>query len=56
MDRDGIIKKFLNGLPARFEVAKGDVQLNAVLTVADTSAANGSRRARSIERLRYRLD
>src|SRR2546422_811996 len=36
MDRDGIIKKFLNGLPARFEVAEGDVQLNAVLIVADT--------------------
>ena len=56
MDRDGIIKKFLNGLPARFEVAEGDVQLNAVLVVADTVAANGSPRARSIERLRYRLD
>ena len=56
MDRDGIIKKFLNGLPARFEVAEGDVQLNAVLVVADTAAANGSPRARSIERLRYRLD
>ena len=56
MDRDGIIKKFLNGLPARFEVAEGDVQLNAVLIVADTSAANGSHRACSIERLRYRLD
>ena len=56
MDRDGIIKKFLNGLPARFEVAEGDVQLNAVLIVADTSAANGQPRARSIERLRYRLD
>jgi len=56
MDRDGIIKKFLNGLPARFEVAEGDVQLNAVLIVADTSAANSQPRARSIERLRYRLD
>ncbi|HEX9224352.1 MAG TPA: TIGR00282 family metallophosphoesterase [Candidatus Acidoferrales bacterium] len=56
MDRDGIIKKFLNGLPARFEVAEGDVQLNAVLIVAETAAANGQPRARSIERLRYRLD
>ena len=28
MDRDGIIKKFLNGLPARFDVASGDVQMN----------------------------
>ena len=56
MDRDGIIKKFLDGLPARFEVAEGDVQMNAVLIVADTAAADGSRRALSIERLRYRLD
>src|SRR6266568_2931265 len=56
MDRDGIIKKFLNGLPARFDVAEGDVQLNAVLIVAETAAANGQPRARSIERLRYRLD
>ncbi len=56
MDRDGIIKKFLNGLPARFEVAEGDVQLNAVLIVADAAAGNGQPRARSIERLRYRLD
>src|SRR6266581_3984582 len=56
MDRDGIIKKFLNGLPARFEVAEGDVQLNAVLIVAETAAANGHPRACSIERLRYRLD
>ena len=56
MDRDGIIKKFLNGLPARFEVAEGDVQLNAVLIVAETAASNGQPRACSIERLRYRLD
>src|SRR5579863_1869355 len=35
MDRDGIIKKFLNGLPARFEVASGDVQMNCVLIETD---------------------
>src|SRR4029077_4983062 len=28
MDRQGIIKKFLDGLPSRFEVAEGDVQMN----------------------------
>jgi metallophosphoesterase (TIGR00282 family) len=56
MDRTGIIKKFLDGQPARFEVAEGDVQMNAVLIVADVTPANGTRRARSIERLRYRLD
>jgi calcineurin-like phosphoesterase len=26
MDRNGIIAKFLNGLPARFEIASGDVR------------------------------
>jgi len=56
MDRAGIIKKFLDGQPARFEVAEGDVQMNAVLIVADVATANGARRAVSIERLRYRLD
>lgn len=56
MDRTGIIKKFLDGQPARFEVAEGDVQMNAVLIVADVASVNGSRRAVSIERLRYRLD
>src|ERR1051326_2013432 len=35
MDRRGIIKKFLDGLPARFEVAEGDLQMNAVLIDAD---------------------
>jgi metallophosphoesterase (TIGR00282 family) len=56
MDRAGIIKKFLDGQPARFEVAEGDVQMNAVMIVADATPANGARRALSIERLRYRLD
>ncbi len=56
MDRAGIIKKFLDGQPARFEVAEGDVQMNAVLIVANVTPANGARRAVSIERLRYRLD
>ena len=35
MDRDGIIKKFLDGLPARFEVASGDIQMNCVLIETD---------------------
>jgi 2',3'-cyclic-nucleotide 2'-phosphodiesterase len=59
MDRQGIIKKFLDGLPARFEVATGDVQMNAVLidTGDDLSRNDGGRlRARSIERLRLRAD
>ena len=59
MDRDGIIKRFLDGLPARFEVASGDVQMNCVLIETDDDGqrnAAGRLRASSIERLRLRLD
>src|SRR5208282_5596422 len=59
MDRGGIIKKFLDGLPARFEVASGDVQMNCVLIETDDNGprnAAGRLRARSIERLRFRID
>ena len=59
MDREGIIKKFLNGLPARFEVASGDVQMNCVLIETDDAGSRnpaGRLRARSIERLRLRID
>jgi 2',3'-cyclic-nucleotide 2'-phosphodiesterase len=59
MDREAIIKRFLNGLPARFEVASGDVQMNCVLIeTADATEGNssGRLRARSIERLRFHID
>ena len=59
MDRNGIIKRFLDGLPARFDVASGDVQMNCVLIETDDSGprnAAGRLRARSIERLRLRAD
>ena len=59
MDRQGIIRKFLDGLPARFEVASGDVQMNCVLIETDDEAprnAAGRLRARSIERLRFLID
>ena len=59
MDREGIIQKFLNGLPARFEVASGDVQMNCVLIETDDEGprnAAGHLRARSIERLRLCID
>jgi 2',3'-cyclic-nucleotide 2'-phosphodiesterase len=59
MDRQGIIKKFIDGLPARFEVAEGDVQMNAVLIETDDGAqpnAAGRLRAKSIERLRLRVE
>src|SRR5437879_12058780 len=59
MDRKGIIGKFLNGLPARFEVASGDVQMNCVLIETDGDGprnAAGRLRARSIDHLRFRID
>jgi metallophosphoesterase (TIGR00282 family) len=59
MDRNGIIKRFLDGIPARFEVASGDVQMNCVLIeTADGAERNPAGRlpARSIERLRLRID
>lgn len=54
MDRRGIIQKFLDGLPARFEVAEGDVQMNCVLLDVDESARPAP--ARAISRLRLRID
>ena len=59
MDRAAIIKKFLDALPARFEVAQGDVQMNAVLIETDDDGPRntaGRLKARSIERLRLRID
>jgi metallophosphoesterase (TIGR00282 family) len=59
MDRAGIVKKFLDALPSRFEVAQGDLQMNSVLieTADDAPRNSASRlRAKSIERLRLRLD
>ena len=59
MDRSGIIRKFLDGLPARFDVASGDVQMNCVLIDTDDDGARnaaGRLRARSIERLRFSID
>lgn len=47
VDKEVILRKFLNGMPARFETARGDVRLCAVVVELDES--NG--RARSIQRL-----
>ena len=58
MDREGIIRRFLNGLPAKFDVASGDVQMNCVLVETDDEGprnAAGRLRARSIERLRVSI-
>ncbi len=59
MDRNGILTKFLNGLPGRFEVASGDVQMNCVLVETNDEGprnAAGRLRARSVERLRFCVD
>lgn len=59
MDRAAIIKRFLDGLPARFDVAQGDVQMNAVLIETDDDGPRnnaGRLKATSIERLRLRID
>jgi 2',3'-cyclic-nucleotide 2'-phosphodiesterase len=59
MERAAIIKKFIDGLPTRFEVASGDVQMNAVLIETDDSGPRnqaGRLRAQSIARLRLRSD
>jgi len=59
MDRGGIVKKFLDQLPARFDVASGDVQMNTVLIETDDEGprnAAGRLRARSIERHRFCID
>jgi metallophosphoesterase (TIGR00282 family) len=59
MERNGIVKKFLNGQPARFDVASGDVQMNCVVIETDDDAqrnAAGRLRARAIERLCLRID
>jgi metallophosphoesterase (TIGR00282 family) len=52
MEKGAIIKRFLDGLPARFEVATGDIQMNAVFIEVDSLSG----RAVSIARRRYRLE
>ena len=47
IDKQAVIQKFLSQLPARFEVAKGDLRLNAVLIEADPLTG----RALSIQRI-----
>jgi hypothetical protein len=47
MERQTVIQKFIDQLPTRFEVAKGDVRLSAVLLEADPQSG----RAVSIQRI-----
>ncbi len=48
MDREAVLRRFLTGLPTRFEVAEENVQLNAVRI--DVDPASG--RAHAIVRVR----
>ncbi|MBZ5514626.1 MAG: TIGR00282 family metallophosphoesterase [Acidobacteriia bacterium] len=47
IQKDTVIRKFLEQIPARFDVAKGDVRLSGVLIAADRESG----RALSIERI-----
>lgn len=47
MERQAVIQRFLDQLPARFEVAKGDVRLSAALLEADPETGH----ALSIQRI-----
>jgi metallophosphoesterase (TIGR00282 family) len=47
-----VIKKFLTGVPQKFDVAKGDPTLEGAIVDVDMSTG----KARSIERVRLRLD
>lgn len=50
MDRRAILERFLTQLPARFEVAKGPVQLNAVVVETDgLGRATGIHRISEVE-------
>jgi 2',3'-cyclic-nucleotide 2'-phosphodiesterase len=50
VEKQAVIRKFLSQMPARFEVAKGDVRLSAVLIEADAETG----RASSIQRIMRR--
>jgi len=51
MDKQAMVRRFLDGMPVKFEVGEGDVRLNAVLLDADEATG----RARSIQRVRLGL-
>jgi len=51
MDKHSMVRRFLDGLPVKFEVGEGDVRLNAVLLDADEQTGQ----ARSIQRVRLGL-
>ena len=52
MEKEGALRRFMDGLPARFSVAEGNVQMNTILV--DIDPVTG--RAESIDRITFRLD
>jgi len=52
METQGILQRFLEAMPTRFSVASENVQMNTALIEVDETTG----RARSIERLNFRLD
>lgn len=52
MEKGAIIKRFLDGMPVRFEVATDDIQMNALLFEVDSVSG----KAVSVARRRYRLE
>ncbi|MGH9703945.1 MAG: TIGR00282 family metallophosphoesterase [Candidatus Acidiferrales bacterium] len=52
MEKQGIIRRFIDSMPARFAVAEGDLQMNTVLLEVDPATGH----SQSITRLRYRLE
>ena len=56
MDREGILGRFLDALPRRFEVAEGNVQMNTVLIEVDENATGPAGRAPATAISRQRID
>jgi calcineurin-like phosphoesterase len=52
MDKKAILQRFLDGLPARFEVAEDDVRMSTVLLEVDPATG----RAQSITQRSYRIE
>ena len=52
MEKGAVIKRFLDGMPIRYEVATGDIQMNALFIEVDSVSG----RAVSVARRRYRLE
>jgi metallophosphoesterase (TIGR00282 family) len=52
MDKKAILQRFLDGLPARFEVAEDDIQMSTVLLELDPATG----RALSIKQQSYRIE